>query len=234
MTDPKTQQMYVMQNEHGCIKIGRSVDPWQRRLNLRQSEHCGVELIAAFTNRGEYEEGIHIALSSFRLEGEWFDGSDAARAEVAAIFAPCELGWRFDHDPVGAENWLNHLRTVRKAHYIKKAIARQIGILRGATEPSWVYDHGIFWCRYLAETGTKPMLRTAKEQGKTVNVWLNPETGSRVVLPSYTVSAELALLAWPEDIRPDAWEGTAFDCCIAALGAIKARLPKVPRPEWNL
>lgn len=59
MTDPRTQMMYVMQNECGCIKIGRSVDPWQRRLNLRQSEHCTVELIAAFNGGGEHEEAIH-------------------------------------------------------------------------------------------------------------------------------------------------------------------------------
>lgn len=232
MTDPRAQQMYVMQNEHGCIKIGRSIDPWQRRLNLRQSEHCFVELIAAFEGAGGHEEAIHLALRSYRLEGEWFDGSDAARAEIAAIFAPCILEWRFENDPIGARKWLNHLRTVRNASYIRKAIAREIGILRGATEPSWVYDHGIFWCRHIAETGTKPMLRTAKERGKTINVWLNPETGSRVLLPSYTANPELALLAWPDNIRPDGWDGTAFDCCIAALRAIKARLPKVPRPGW--
>jgi hypothetical protein len=203
MPDPRKQQMYVMQNEHGCIKIGRSVDPWQRRLNLRQSEHCFVELVAAFTNGGEHEEDIHIALRSYRLEGEWFDGSDAARAEIAAIFAPCVLEWRLDHDPLGAANWLNHLRVVREANYIRKAFARQIGILRAATEPSWVHDHGVFSCRHLAEFGTKPPLLSAKVDGKTVNVWIKPDTGSRVVLPSYTTNSELALLAWPEDVRPD-------------------------------
>lgn len=234
MTDPRTQMMYVMQNEYGCIKIGRSVDPWQRRLNLRQSEHCTVELIAAFNGGGEHEEAIHIALRSYRLEGEWFDGSDAARAEIGAIFDPCNLEWRFDHDPVGTANWLNHLRVVREANYTRKAIAREIGILRSATEPSWVYDHGIFRCCYLAQTGTKPKLLADKESGETVIVWMNPETGSRVVLPSYTQSVELALLAWPDDIRPSVWEGSAFDCCIAALRAVKARLPKVPRPGSNM
>lgn len=234
MTDPKTQQMYVMQNEHGCIKIGRSVDPWQRRLNLRQSEHCFVELIAAFTNGGEHEEDIHIALSSYRLEGEWFDGSDAARAEIAAIFAPCVLEWQFDHDPLGAANWLNHLRVVREANYIKRAIAREIGILRGATEPSWVHDRSIFWWRYLAQCGAKPSLLPAKENGKTITFWIDPDKGSQEVVPAYTSNTDFALLAWPEDIRPNNWEGTAFDCCIAALTAIKARLPKVPRPDRNL
>lgn len=227
--------MYVMQNEHGCIKIGRSVDPWRRCLNLRQSEHCCVELVAAFTNGGEHEEGIHIALRSYRLEGEWFDGSDAARAEVAAIFAPCELEWRFDHDPLGAAKWLNHLRVVREANYIRKAIAREIGILRGVTDPSWVHDRSIFWWHYLAQYGTKPTsLLPVKESGKTITLWIDPDTGSREVVPAYTSNTDFALLAWPKDIRPNTWEGTAFDCCIAALTAIKARLPKVPRPDRNL
>ena len=234
MTDPRTQMMYVMQNEYGCIKIGRSVDPWQRRLSLRQSEHCTVELMAAFNGGGEHEEAVHIALRSYRLEGEWFDGCDAARAEISAIFAPCILEWPFDHDPVGSANWLNHLRVVREANYIKKAIAREIGILRSASEPSWVYDQGIFWCCYLARTGLKPKLMAGKEGSKTVIIWTNPETGSRVVLPSYTQSVELALLAWPDDIRPIAWEGTAFACSIAALTAVKARLPRVPRPGSDM
>jgi hypothetical protein len=57
-----------MQNEFGCIKIGRSVDPWQRASALSQSEHCRVELIAAFEGGGEDEEAIHIELDDFRLE----------------------------------------------------------------------------------------------------------------------------------------------------------------------
>jgi len=229
MTDPTTQLIYVMQNEHGCIKIGRSLDPWQRRLNLRQSEHCNVEVVAAFEGGGEHEEAIHLALGCYRIEGEWFDGSDRARAEIAAIFAPHVLEWQFSHNPDAAANWLDHLRVVRAANYIRKAIAREIGILRAATEPSWVYDRGVFWCRYLAETGTKPKLLTAKEGGETVNVWLNPDAGSRVVLPRYTASPELALLAWQDDVRPGAWDGTAFACCIAALQEIKSRVTKVPR-----
>jgi hypothetical protein len=231
MTDPTTQLIYVMQNEHGCIKIGRSLDPWQRRMNLRQSEHCDLEVVAAFEGGGEHEEAIHLALGSYRLEGEWFDGSDPARAEIAAIFAPHVLEWQFSHNPAAAANWLDHLRVVRAANYIRKAITREIGILRAATEQGWVYDRGVFWCRYLAETGTKPILLTAKEGGETVNVWLNPEAGSRVVLPRYTASPELALFAWPDDVRPGAWDGTAFDCCIAALQEIKSKVPKVPRPD---
>lgn len=201
---------------------------------LRQTEHCHVELIAAFEGGGEDEEAIHIALDAFRLEGEWFDGTDAARAAIAGVFAHNALEWRFSHNPDRAAKWLDHLRVVRQANYIRKAIARQIAFLRAASDPSWIHDGGVFWCRYLAETGNTVMILTEKVKGQTVNAWFNPDTRNREVIPSYTSSIELALLSWPDDLRPASWEGTAIDCCIAALAAIKGRLPKVVRPKVDV
>lgn len=229
MTEPATQHLYVMQNEHGCIKIGRSVDPWQRRLNLRQTEHCKVELIAVSEGGGEDEEAIHIELDDFRLEGEWFDGTDAARAAIGRVFGPEPLEWKFAHEPTSAVEWLDHLRVVRDANYIRNAITREIGILRTAAEPSWVHDGGVFWCRHLAETGARAVLSVEKRKGKTVNVWYHEGAEKGEVLPAYTSSTDLALLAWPHDIRPATWEGSAVECCIAALTAIRTRLPKVAR-----
>lgn len=229
MTAPASQHLYVMQNEFGCIKIGRSVDPWQRRINLRQSEHCCVELIAAFEGGGEEEEAIHIELDRFRLEGEWFDGADDARTAIEHIFGADKLQWQFAHDPAGAGKWLDHLSVVRNAAYIRRALSKEITRLRQATEPSWVLDGGVFWSRYLGETGNWTMIMVEKRKGRTVNVWHNPATNKQEVLPAYTSSVEEALLAWPDDLRPATWEGTAFECCIAALDAVRTRLPKVSR-----
>lgn len=230
MTEPTSQDLYVMQNEFGCIKIGRSVDPWQRRLSLRQTEHCQIELVAAFEGGGRDEEAIHIELECFRLEGEWFDGCEDARAAIERIFGPDPLEWRFAHDTAGAVKWLDHLRVVRDASYIRRALSREIGRLRTATDPSWVHDGAIFWCRHLAETGIRLMLLADTRKGQTVNVWHNPASNQREVLPAYTSSVEEALLAWPNDLRPTSWEGSPFECCIAALDAVRARLPKVARP----
>jgi hypothetical protein len=229
MTEPTSQHLYVMQNEFGCIKIGRSVDPWERRRNLCQSEHCKVELVAAFEGGGEDEEAIHIELDEHRLEGEWFNGLSEARAAVERIFHLHSSEWKFEHDPDGAAKWLDHLRVVRQAKYIYRAVTRQIGSLRMATEPSWVHDCGIFFCRYLAETGERPGISVERRRGKVVNVWYPPESSKGQVLPAYTSSLEAALLVWPDDLRPDTWEGSPIDCCIAALTEIRARLPKVPR-----
>lgn len=234
MTDTVSQHLYVMQNEFGCIKVGRSVNPWHRRLSLRQTEHCRVELIAAFEGGGEDEEAIHIALDRFRLEGEWFSGANDARMAIEHIFGADPMEWQFEHDPTGAEKWLDHLRVVRDAAYIRRELSRSMARLRTATEASWVHDGSIFWCRYLAETGNSVMIMTDKQKGNTVNVWHNPATKKREVLPAYTSTVEEALLAWPEDLRPTLWEGTPFECCIAALDAVRTRLPKVTRRTMSL
>lgn len=188
-----------------------------------------VELVAAFEGGGEDEEAIHIELDGFRLEGEWFDGTDTARAAIERIFGPDPLEWEFSYDPDGAAKWLDHLRFVCGANYIRNSITREIGILRTATEPSWVYDLFVFRCRYLAETGNQPTLLTQKKDGNTVGAWLNPETDENEILPAYTSSVGEALLAWPDDLRPATWEGSPIECCLAALKAIRARLPKVAR-----
>jgi hypothetical protein len=218
-----------MQNEFGCIKVGRSVDPWERRRNLCQSEHCKVELVAAFEGGGEDEEAIHFDLHEYRLEGEWFDGTSEARAAVERIFHMDPSEWKFDHDTDGAAKWLNHLRLVRHARFIDRTVLGQIGSLKMATEPSWVHDCGIFFCRYLAETGERPAICVERRRGRVVNVWYPPESSKGQVLPAYTSTVEAALLVWPDDLRPATWEGSPIECCISALAAIRRRLPKVPR-----
>lgn len=229
MIEPKDQHLYVMQNEFGCIKIGRSIDPWKRLTTLRHTEHCRVELVAAFEGGGEDEEAIHIELNKFRLAGEWFEGCDAARVAIQDIFDIEPGDWKFTHDPQAAENWLELLWMVRDARYIRNALTREIVRLRAVTEPSWVFDCGIFFCRYLAETGERPALCAETQNGRTVNTWHNPQTERWEALPNYTASTEEALHAWPDDLRPARWEGSPVECCIAALSAIRSRLPKAPR-----
>lgn len=229
MTEPSSQHLYVMQNEYGCIKIGRSIDPWKRRLDLCRTECCQVELIAAFEKSGEDEEVIHVELESFRLEGEWFDGVENARRAIEYIFGIDPAEWKFAHDPNGADQWINHLRVVRDASYIRRALSREIGILRTATGPSWVYDSSIFQCRHLAETGKRVGVLASKRKGQTVCVWYNSDTKNEEVVPAYTARVEEALLAWPDKLRPETWQGSPIECCIAALNAIRLGLPKVPR-----
>jgi hypothetical protein len=227
MTDPTSQHLYLMQNEFGCIKIGRSVDPWLRARKLPQTEHCRIELIAAFEGRGEEEELVHLELVEYRLLGEWFDGADLARRAINQLFEIDDSEWKFAYDPEGTARWLDHLCVVRRTSYIRKALTRSIGLLRAAKQGSWVYDGDIFRCRFLAAHGENPVYGPEKRDGEVVCVWLHDE--KRELVPPYTASVEQALLAWPEDLRPGKWEGTAIECCIAALVAIRQSLPKTPR-----
>lgn len=230
MVDPTSQDLYVMQNEFGLIKIGRSLDCVTRLYNLRQTERCHIEIIAIYANAGADEETIHIALDDYRLFGEWFAGDDEARAAIEAEITPPEpLAWRFAYDEAGAEAWFNHMQVVRDASYISKAIHRQITILREAVKPSHLYDGRVAWALEIAATGEHSMVVTLRE-GETLIT-----RRGQTLIPAYTASIENALLAWPEDIRPASWDGTAIECCIAALQAVRARLPKVPRAkDWKV
>ena len=127
MTDPVDQHLYVIQNEFGLIKIGRSIDPWTRLRQIRQTDRCRAELIAVFDGGGEDEEAIHIALDRFRLEGEWFDGSLTAREAVEMMLGIAPSEWKFELDKSRADGWIAHLRVVRDASYIRQSITRQIG-----------------------------------------------------------------------------------------------------------
>ena len=79
---PENQHLYLMQNEHGSVKIGRSVDPERRRKSIQVEDCCNVQIVGVKENWGEFEEEIHIELESLglRIDGEWFygfpDGAD--------------------------------------------------------------------------------------------------------------------------------------------------------------
>lgn|GEM_PF-6047419 len=229
MTDPTAQHLYVMQNEFGCIKVGRSVDPWQRRHSLRQSEHCQVELIIAVEGGGEDEEAIHYRLRKHHLVGEWFNGTNATRNAVAKEFQPLALDWKFRHDPEGAAEWLDHFQVVRKADANKKWITSEIGIMRGLPEPHYIHDGAVFSISYFYRNGEQAIVSVGRVDGRSTYIWHHPVTGERIAVPEYTSNLALALTAWPDDARPASWEGTAPECCIEALRAIRRMMPKVPR-----
>lgn len=209
MINPARQHLYLMQNEFGLIKIGRSVDPDTRLYHLRRSERCNIELVAVFANYGADEETIHLGLSEFRLFGEWFAGDHEARGAIEAeINCTTPIEWPFAYDDAGAAKWFDQMQVLRNANYIRRDLYRSITTIRHATEANRAIDRIIDSALNLATTGDR--------------------FGNQRPTPAYTASIEDALLVWPEDIRPAFWEGSPIECCIAALEAVKGRLPKVP------
>ena len=102
----KKQTLYVMQNEHGFVKVGRSLNPESRRKSLEASEDCHIRIVATFPNQGHREESIHIALDEHRIEGEWFDGSASALAAIAEAVDPgASFNWPFIMAGQSAEKW---------------------------------------------------------------------------------------------------------------------------------
>jgi hypothetical protein len=231
MVEPAKQDLYIMQNEFGLLKIGRSVDVERRRLKLQTSERCRISVVEVYVGCGDMEEDIHLDMDDYRLVGEWFDGSEEARMALCESVG-CGVSppsWPYDLDGERAAAWLNHIAVVRHAAAIRRELYRQIAILRTADGPSWVYDCGIFFVKWRAATGARPFLHNEKADGQTVTRWHDPDTGATGIVPGFTRDAETALMAWPDDLRPAIWDGSPVECCIAALSAIRSRLPEVPR-----
>lgn len=231
MVEPVEQDLYIMQNEFGLIKIGRSVDAERRRITLQTSERCRIKIVEVYASCGDMEESIHYDMDGYRLAGEWFDGSDEARAALCELIE-CPnppMKWPYAYNGVAAGNWLEHINVVRHANAIRRELYREIMLLRSADGPSWIYDSGIFYASWRAATGNRPGLDTVKIDGETATQWFDPDSEAEGVVPRYTRNVETALLAWPAKLRPVSWEGSAIECCIAALIAIRDGLPKVPR-----
>lgn len=84
--ETRSMTLYVMQNMHGLIKIGRSTNPAQRLQQLRVEGQCAISLVAAFPNAGHSEELVHTHLEKHRIAFEWFSGDHLARQAIEELF----------------------------------------------------------------------------------------------------------------------------------------------------
>lgn len=98
MVDPNSQSLYVLQNEFGFIKIGRSLNMPRRVNALSASDGCEIYVVEVCTNCGDLEELLHIELDEHRVVGEWFEGTDEARARIAELLASPDMDWQHPYD----------------------------------------------------------------------------------------------------------------------------------------
>lgn len=245
MVDPTTQALYVLQNEFGFIKIGRSVNVPQRVNALRASDGCEIHVVEVYTTCGDLEEWLHIELDEHRVVGEWFAGTDEARAKLAELLASPDMGWQHPYDWDAAQGWLEKIDEARDKRAIKHLIGKQIGILRGQTVGDKALDWHVLLAWRLAVAGDSPLVVSRPVKGKR-NEWQDMWCDRRpdeelaaqkrlkpwwqdylVLVPPFTTDVSAALTLWPEESRPTQWQGTAIECCIAALVGLRASLPKV-------
>jgi hypothetical protein len=217
------QHLYVMQNAFGLIKIGRSIDPEHRRLRLQTSEHCRIELVLTLKEQGHCEEACHMQLLDHRLAGEWFDGSNEAIWAIEAVFSPkVAIRWPFELDQKGADEWLDAYWERSSQNWLPLEISRRHGYLRRAEKADWCTD-GFAWdihCMLEYGDAFGGSTRTGPD-GETFTVC--HVEGREVVVPPLTQDIEAALGLWPADQRPTSWNGSALDCCRAAIEARRAQ-----------
>jgi len=220
MTRPDTQALYVMQNEFGLIKIGRSLNPDRRRQSLQGDEGCAISVVAALEQQGHMEEAIHLSLEDYALEGEWFDGTAPARAAIIRaipVLADCE--WPFEHSVDGAVAWLDAFYARRDQRLLEKQYRRVLKDHLQRCSPGADADGGVCHLVSLIETGRVASLMQGRLKAEKVVYVRHQGSKDWELVPPYTTDLALALSLWPDDIRPAGWEGGAHECAVAAMTA---------------
>lgn len=72
MLKRKNDDLYIMQDESGMLKIGRSVDA-ERRWNQLKTGNPGIRLMHVWKGRGDMEKKLHEDLREWRVKLEWFE-----------------------------------------------------------------------------------------------------------------------------------------------------------------
>ncbi len=218
MTKPETQCLYVMQNEFGLIKIGRSVNPELRRKSLQSGERCAIKVVAVLDGEGHKEEAIHIALQEHAIEGEWFDGTSASRAAIVELIPRLQsCDWPFEHNQDGAAAWLGAFYGRRDQRSIERLYQRILKVHLQRARPGPDADGAVCHLVSIIEHGEMASLSHDRLKGKDVVYVYGPGRRERRFAPPYTTDLGTALDLWPDAIRPTTWEGTAYECAIAAM-----------------
>lgn len=223
--------LYLMQNEHGLIKIGHSKNPEKRRRALEQTEHCRIALVMVLQAKGPREEAIHRRLERFRIEGEWFEGHGDSRLAVEKVVnCGVPLEWPFILQGEAADAWLAALFERRDQRYRRAELQRFLRRERGL-EPGRLTDAKIWQLCWLSETGEHPVVQVSGENGETVVLGWRSEAEANVFIPSYSLGIDAAMTLWPADMRPATFDGCAMDCCVTALQLRHSRMPRPMRAK---
>ena len=218
MTDPCDQHLYLMQNCHGLLKIGRSIDVERRRKALEIEEKCRIEVVAIKEGWGDFEEITHIDLDAFRIEGEWFRGDEVARDLIIAVLdLPDDTTFPFALNEAAANEWLDSVTAWRDERALQRHFRRQIDMMKSSGKPLGDADRYIFQTIWLDARGNN---WTYRYNSRKKCYFIDRKDGSPLEpLPRYTSEVEAALSLWRDEERPTVWTGSAYECCIAAFEA---------------
>jgi hypothetical protein len=222
---PADQHLYVMQNEYGLIKVGRSLDPERRRLTLQSKCRCQIALVANLPNRGTDEEWAHGRLVAHRLGYEWFAGTAEARHAVSRLLRlGSKVTWPFEHDEPRAKVWLDEFLDDQAVEYWRRVRYKTIGTLKGALAGLGgmaAFQHGgaDLDGRIAFAMGHIGCYTVKSIGGVDVVVGFVSELEEDRPMPLYTRLMEAAQSLWPSWLERSARRpvATPLECCIAAL-----------------
>jgi hypothetical protein len=218
----RTLTLYVMQNAHGFIKIGRSTNPEQRRLQLEQDAGCPVKIVAVFPNAGHFEEWILLRLRQHRVAPEWCRGDDAARKAISDLLGP-QLDWPYSFDAQASEAWLERLHDQAAEQYWRKRERKVIKWLKSALVEEGIYAAYPDGCGELdadiALLVGYESVYIGRGGDETVVIGWRDGDKQETEVPHYTRSSEAANTLWLPDV-PETYRSQfnrPIEVCMAAL-----------------
>ncbi|MBA9869743.1 GIY-YIG nuclease family protein [Ralstonia pickettii] len=214
--------LYVMQNMHGLIKIGRSGNPAQRQQQLRVVGQCAISLVAVFPGAGHFEELAHSQLRKHRVAFEWFRGDRLARRAVEDLFGE-QFVWPFEYQQDAATAWIERQLDAGVDRYWRRRERRVIKLLKSAALGIGVcaqYGDGHY--QLDADIGLLqgyPTVCIDSRKGETIVTGQRDGDRKRSEVPRYTRSMDDAQTLWLPDVvvEHQATYRRPVDCCLAAL-----------------
>ena len=226
--DPNKQDIYIFQNQFGLVKIGRSIDVEKRRKAVERTDKCSVALVAILPGAGRSEERLHDLLVDFRVTGEWFDGSRGMKEVLEKATKKKIPLWPYEFDRVPASDWLKQLEILRDEEARSRQFYRMIQILSSSSAPN-IYSDWQIW-NFLYPNSRRQLVlfyfdgeqKIFHDNNGNKRIAINPlkkngNITANKFVPRYTAEVSDAILAWPKQLRPVIWEGTAIDCAIQGL-----------------
>lgn len=221
--ETRAMTLYIMQNMHGLIKIGRSSNPVQRQRRIRSDGQCAVDIVATFPNAGHFEELAHVRLERHRIALEWFSGDHLARRAIDELFRE-QLSWPYEHyQAEAAAAWIERQLDRGLDRYWRRRERRVIKLLKSAASGTGVcaqYGDGHY--QLDADIGLLmgyPSVCIDSRKGETIVTGLRDGDRKESEVPRYSRTMDVAQTLWLPDVAVE--HRTTYtrpiDCCLAAL-----------------
>lgn len=231
--DEGTSDLYVMQTEHGLIKIGRAENVEIRKRRIEDDYGCHMVVVSVFPGRGNEEGRIHDRLIAHRLavghSREWYSGNDAARAAIGEQLSPdLPIIWPIQLSERAAQEWIEEFSIAQLGNFHQAYRRKIIGSLKGvrAGLPAlrryrWgtALLDGLIW-QFLNDERRHCTILVSRDGDR---AFLYVGRNKRDV-PRFTADVDAAMTLWPTPDIAEDWSSVSaypwhpIECCIAALG----------------